>query len=102
MTIEMIVSAIAVLVTVIGNIAVMAYFAGTLNSNQVHQKEMLELLQQEFKENFERIEKKQDKHNNLIERTYKMESDLELLHEKIDVANHRISDLETGLEKLIK
>ena len=51
MTIELIISGIAVLLTVITNIAVMAYFAGMLKSNQIHQKEMLELLQKEFKEN---------------------------------------------------
>lgn len=40
------------------------------------------------------LEKKQDKHNNLIERTFKLESDVELLKEKQSVANHRIEDLE--------
>lgn len=97
MTIELIISGIAVLLTVITNIAVMAYFAGMLKSNQIHQKEMLELLQKEFKENFDRIEKKQDKHNNVVERQYKTESDVEVLFEKIDVANHRIYDLENKM-----
>lgn len=40
------------------------------------------------------LEKKQDKHNNLIERTYKLESDVEVMKEKQSVANHRIDDLE--------
>lgn len=35
----------------------------------------------------DQIEKKQDKYNNVIERTY-------LLEEKMKVANHRIEDLE--------
>ena len=42
----------------------------------------------------EQLEKKVDKHNNLIERTYKLEEKTELLAEKISVANHRIEDLE--------
>lgn len=42
----------------------------------------------------EQLEKKVDKHNNLIERTYKLEKTDELLEEKIKVANHRIEDLE--------
>lgn len=42
----------------------------------------------------EQLEKKVDKHNNLIERTYRLEDNAELLEEKIKVANHRIDDLE--------
>lgn len=38
--------------------------------------------------------KKADKHNNLIERMYKGEENINLLDEKIKVANHRIDDLE--------
>lgn len=35
-----------------------------------------------------------DKHNNLIERTYRLEERTEIQEEKIRVANHRIEDLE--------
>ena len=42
----------------------------------------------------EQLEKKVDAHNNLIERTYKLEERTELQEEKIKVANHRIDDLE--------
>ena len=42
----------------------------------------------------EQLEKKVDKHNNIIERTYKLEDNDKLLEEKIKVANHRIDDLE--------
>lgn len=38
----------------------------------------------------EQLEKKVDKHNNIIERTYKLEDNDKLLEEKIKVANHRI------------
>ena len=41
----------------------------------------------------EQLEKKVDKHNNIIERTYKLEDNDKLLEEKIKVANHRIDDL---------
>lgn len=44
----------------------------------------------------EQLEKKVDKHNNLIERTYKLEEKAEILAEKISAANHRIDDLEKG------
>ena len=42
----------------------------------------------------EQLEKKVDKHNNLIERTYDLEKEVEVINEKIKVENHRISDLE--------
>ncbi len=42
----------------------------------------------------EQLEKKVDKHNNLIERTYNIEGDISVIKEEIKVVNHRISDLE--------
>lgn len=42
----------------------------------------------------EELTKRVDKHNNVVERVYKLE-ETEVLHtEQIKVANHRISDLE--------
>ncbi len=40
------------------------------------------------------LEEKQDKHNRVIERTYKLEDRANILDEKMKVANHRIDDLE--------
>lgn len=42
----------------------------------------------------EQLEKKVDKHNSVIERTYELERKSDLLEEKMKVANHRIDDLE--------
>lgn len=42
----------------------------------------------------EQLEKKVDKHNSVVERTYKLEELTALQEEKIKVANHRIEDLE--------
>lgn len=42
----------------------------------------------------EQLEKKVDKHNTVIERTYKLEEATALQEEKIKVINHRIADLE--------
>ena len=42
----------------------------------------------------EQLEKKVEKHNKVIERTYNLEEEEALLEEKIKVANHRIDDLE--------
>lgn len=42
----------------------------------------------------EQLEKKVQAHNNLVERTYKLEERVELHEEKLKVANHRIEDME--------
>ena len=40
------------------------------------------------------LSKRVDKHNNLVERTYRLEEQMAVQEEKIKVANHRIDDLE--------
>ena len=40
------------------------------------------------------LEKKVDKHNQVLERTYRLETEMEVAREQIRVANHRIQDLE--------
>ncbi len=40
------------------------------------------------------IEAKLDKHNNVVERVYKLEQDQAVIMEKQSVANHRVHDLE--------
>lgn len=57
-------------------------FAGIVTSSKLTEYRIKEL------------EKKQDKHNQVIERTYKLEERMELVEERQKVANHRISDLE--------
>ena len=42
----------------------------------------------------EQLEKKVDKHNNVVERVYILEKHEEVVEEKIKSANHRIDDLE--------
>lgn len=46
----------------------------------------------------EQLEKKVDKHNTVIERTYKLEEAQAVMEEQIKVANHRIADLENQKE----
>ena len=45
----------------------------------------------------EQLEKKVEKHNNLVERMYKVEEQTTLQAEQIRVANHRIQDLESHI-----
>ena len=46
----------------------------------------------------EQLEKKVEKHNNLIDRTYSLEERVSLNEEKIKVGNHRIEDIERIIE----
>lgn len=77
--------------TIIGSVisAVTAIIVCILNSNANHKKLISELEKHDELQAYriEQLEKKQDKHNNLIERTF-------ILEEKMKVANHRIDDLE--------
>ena len=47
----------------------------------------------------EQLEKKVDKHNTVIERTYKLEESQAVIQEQIKVINHRIGDLEKEREE---
>lgn len=47
----------------------------------------------------EQLEKKVDKHNTVIERTYKLEESQAVIQEQIKVVNHRIGDLEKEREE---
>ena len=43
----------------------------------------------------EQLEKKVEKHNNVLERVYDLEKNEAVIQEEMDVVNHRIKDLET-------
>ena len=45
----------------------------------------------------EQLEEQVKKHNNLIERVFKLEEHGAVIDEQIKVANHRIEDLERGV-----
>lgn len=47
----------------------------------------------------EQLERKQEQHNSLIERMYRVEERVELHEEKFKVVNHRVDDLETKGDK---
>lgn len=47
----------------------------------------------------ESLEEQVKKHNNIIERTFKLEEKTAILDEQMKVANHRIADLEGGRKK---
>lgn len=81
---EIWVPVIVALVTSIGS------FLGVFYSNRRAAKESAALLDYRIGQ----LEEKVDRHNSVIERTYRLEEGQAVLEEKIKVANNRISDLE--------
>ena len=71
---------------IIAILSLIGTLAGSYFSNRVGQKLIAYRLEQ--------LEMKVDKHNQVIERTYKLEEEYAVLDEKIKVANNRIKDLE--------
>lgn len=84
--------------TIIGSVisAITAIVVCVINANGNHKKLLAELEKHDELQAYriEQLERKQDKHNNLIERTYELERRTDVNEEKIRVANHRIDDLE--------
>ena len=60
----------------------------------IQQRETWTLIEYKLDE----LTKRVDKHNNVVERTYKLEESQAVLQEQIKVANHRIGDLEKESE----
>ena len=71
------------------NLITIAFFAGVYFEAQKNIKLQIANL-----EKIKELTEKQDKHNNLIERTFACEKDITLIKEQIKVENHRIEDLE--------
>ena len=67
-----------------------------INANANHSKLMQELKARDELQLYriEQLEKKQDLHNEVITRTFKLEEHASIVDEKLKVANHRIDDLE--------
>ena len=78
-----------IIVTIITGLV--AIITCTINSK--HQSEVTRKLT-EYK--IEELSKRVEKHNNVVERTYRLEETVALQEERIKVANHRIEDLENA------
>lgn len=85
---EGIVVAIISGVFTLAGVIVTVYFGSKKTEQSVKEQTELTLYR------IDQLEKKQDKHNGLIERMYSVEDRLNVIDEKISVANHRIADLE--------
>ena len=65
-----------------------------LGANLQQKIAIVELQQTHTREDIVTLSNRVEKHNSVIERTYRLEDNDKLLEEKIKVANHRIDDLE--------
>lgn len=84
--------------TILGAIisAVAAIFVCVLNSNLQNKKIIAEMEKHNAvqSEQIKNLDKKVNKHNQLIERTYRLEQDLAVLENREKVSEHRLDDLE--------
>ena len=67
---------------------------GTLTGSYLSQRKSSALIAYRL----EQLEKKVDKHNNLVERMYKVEERLSIQEKETKVINHRIKNLEGGIK----
>ena len=72
---------------VIAILSLVGTLAGRYFSNRAGQKLIAYRIEQ--------LELRVAKHNEVVERTYKLEEDTAVMEEKIKIANNRISDLES-------
>ena len=75
---------------IVACISLVGTLAGSYFSNQKGQALIAYRLEQ--------LEEKVNKHNNLVERMYKLEELTAVQDEQIKVVNHRIADLEGGVK----
>ena len=71
-----------------------------MGANLQNKISLLELQQVHTREDIGTLSTRVEKHNGVIERTYRLEDNDKLLEEKISVGNHRISDLEEEVRRL--
>lgn len=71
---------------------IVGLISGFFQMKQVRQQNDKTIALIDYK--LDELTKRVDKHNNVVERTYKLEELTALQEEKIKVANHRIDDLE--------
>lgn len=69
-------------------VVITTYFGNKKTEAQMKQQTDLTLYR------IDELEKKVEKHNNVIERVYALEKNEAVMEEEIKVANHRIEDLE--------
>ena len=93
---------ISAVVSVLVGLATIYTFIHTSAKNQEHTNGKIDVLETKLQNNADDIKELKNevhKYNQLKDRMAEVESNVKVLDEKQDVANHRISDCETAIEK---
>lgn len=85
---------VQIIVALITGILTLAGVVITVNAGNKKTEQQLKEQSDLTLYRIEQLEKKQDKHNTLIERMYAAEEEIKVINERVKVANHRIDDLE--------
>lgn len=89
--------------TIISSIisAVTAIFVCLLSQIGMSRKQAMQMEKQTalIELRLSQLAEKVEKHNNVIERTFRLEESCKLFEEKFKVANHRLDDLEKSMGK---
>lgn len=93
MWLPIIISICALILSVIINACLVAFLLGKMSANQESIKLLLETHKEHTTEHFKRLETKQDKHNNLIER-------MAIVEQASKSAHHREDEIVKRLDKL--
>lgn len=87
----------SIIVAVItGGLSLVGVVISNLTSNKKIETQ-LQVSQAVMDTKIQELSDRMNKHNNLVERVYKLEQEQAVTSEKMAVANHRISDIESKL-----
>lgn len=92
--IPILISILTLVISIIINACLVAFLLGKLSANQEAIRLLLETQKEHTTEHFNRLEQKQDKHNNLIERMAIVEQASKSAHEREDDIVKRLEKLE--------
>ncbi|MCD8377230.1 MAG: hypothetical protein LUB59_00415 [Candidatus Gastranaerophilales bacterium] len=81
---QSIISIVGLALTLVVNLCIVAYMQGRTVTQQQDFEKLFELNKKDVENHFKRLELKQDKHNNLIERMAIVEQSTKSAHHRLD------------------
>lgn len=87
---------LSIIVSIAVGLCTIITFIRTNEKSKNETNSKIDVLRNDVKHLSDRVEK----HNQMVERTYKLEQETAVLKEEMKVEQHRTQDLEEGLEKI--
>ena len=87
---------LSILVSIAVGLCTIITFIKTNEKSRNETNSKIDVLRNDVKHLSDRVEK----HNKVVERTYELETKVDVLKEEMKVEQHRTQDLEKGLEKV--